>query len=127
MTKYDDRVAEVLMSESERIRALLERDYSSLRAMLDESLVHVHATGRLENYASYLAGVSNNLEFLTITRGSLEVRLFAGTAIMTGPIDQHLRIKATGAEMELAAIATQVWVESDGRWKLASFHACRRD
>ena len=95
--------------------------------MLDESLVHVHTTGRLENHSSYLAGVSNNLEFLAITRGPLDVRLFASTAIMTGPIDQRLRIKATGSEMDLAAIATQVWIESDAGWKLASFHACPRN
>lgn len=91
-----------------RVRALIDKDYQSLREMLDESLVHVHTTGRTENYASFLAGVSTNLEFLAIRHGTLDVRLFGNTAVMIGPLDQRIRIKADGSEMDLAAIAIQV-------------------
>ena len=127
MSDEKDQIAEIIALENERIRALVEKDYASLRSLLDESLVHVHTTGKLEDYASYIEGVTTNLEFFAIRRGSLEVRIFGGAAIMTGPLDQHLRIKASETEMELAAFATQVWVTSGSGWKLASFHACRRD
>ena len=119
-------IGQVLACEKQRIKALIDKDIPSLTAMLDESLVHVHTTGRTENYASYLAGVSDNLEFFKIVRGDLNVRIFGNTAVMTGPLDQHLRVVATDKEMELASIATQVWIKSGERWKLASFHACPR-
>ncbi|WP_206243810.1 nuclear transport factor 2 family protein [Novosphingobium terrae] len=123
----DGRLEGVLQAEKDRIAALLSKNVGGVKALLDESLVHVHTTGRLEDYYSYLAGVSGNLEFLEISRGDLTVRFFGDAAVMTGPLDQRIRILANGGEMDLTSFATQVWVQAGTGWKLASFHACRRD
>ena len=127
MSNDRSEIDEVLSCEDARIRSLVDKDYASLQSLLDESLVHVHTTGNLETYTSYLDGVRTKLEFLAIDRGALAVRIFGHTAVMTGPLDQHIRIRGSGNEMILAAIATQVWVRSGDSWKLASFHACRRE
>ena len=119
-------IEQLARCENERIRALIDKDVSALRAMIDKSLVHVHTTGRVEDQASYLAGVANNLEFLEITRGPLNIRVFGDAAIMTGPLDQRVRVLANMQVLELASTATQVWIRSEGRWRLTSFHACPR-
>lgn len=121
-----ESIEQVIASEHARIRALIERDLPALTALLDAQLVHVHTTGRVEDHASYMAGVGGNLEFFEITRGDLDVRIYGDTAVMTGPLDQRLRVISTDTQMQLASIVTQVWIKAGERWKLASFHASPR-
>ena len=124
MSETPDDVVQLLATEAARVEALLGKDMPRLAAMLEDSLVHVHATGRVEDREAYLAGVRDNLEFHSIDRGPLTVRVFGDVAIMTGSIGQRLRVLASGADMELSSLATQVWVRSGEGWQLASFHAC---
>jgi len=120
----DDAIAQIRKLEESRSRALVENDLPALAALLSDDLVHIHTTGLVENKAEYLAGVEKRLQFLSVERGEMKIRVYGTVAVATGRLDQAVRIRATGQERRLEALTTQVWRKSDGRWLICSFHAC---
>ena len=113
----------ILALEQQRQQALLDGDIERLSNLVTDDLVHVHASGRVEDKAAYLAGVRMRFRFLSVRRPGLQVRVFGDTAIATGPLDQVLTIVATGLRHEMTAFATQVWVRQGADWRQASFQA----
>ena len=117
----------VLDREEERCAALLAGDVVRLASLVTENLVHVHTNGLIDDRQAYLHAVSERMEFLRVERGRLEVRIFGPAAVMTGELDQTIRIKASRTDVNLRAVATQVWVQTEDGWRIASFQATRMD
>jgi len=117
--------AEIRGAEAARIASLLTGDHDKLASLLADDLVHIHANGLRDSKASYLASVSEKLDFLQMKRPELQIRLSGDVAIVTGTLNQTLRIRDTGAVIEMQAVATQVWVKNSGAWQQNTFHATR--
>lgn len=109
--------------EAERCRALVAKDIAALQQIVATGLVHIHANGQVDDRDAYFRVVESNLDFLEVLRGDLTVIPLARAAIATGRLEQLLRVRATGQEVRMKAVTTQVWVEQDGSWKQASFQA----
>ena len=118
-------IAEINAVEQDRIRALLAADWAGLETLLAEDLVHFHANGVMDGKQSYIESVSTKLDFLNIDRPSLNIRLFGDVAIVTGPLNQTVRIKGPGTVVEMQGVATQTWVNQSGRWLQNTYHAGR--
>jgi ketosteroid isomerase-like protein len=118
-------IAEINAVEQDRIRALLAADWAGLETLLAEDLVHFHANGVMDGKQSYIESVSTKLDFLNIERPSLNIRLFGDVAIVTGPLNQTVRIKGPGTVVEMQGVATQTWVNQSGRWLQNTYHAGR--
>jgi hypothetical protein len=121
----DHAATEIQRLDDERTEALLTNNYEKLGKLLADDLVHIHANGSVEDKPSYLAGISKNLEFLKITRPPLEIRIIGEAAVATGLLNQTVRVRQSGAVMEMQAMATQVWVRCDGAWLQNNFQATR--
>jgi ketosteroid isomerase-like protein len=117
--------AEIRGAEDARIASLLAGDCDKLASLLADDLVHVHANGLIDSKTSLLNSVSEKLDFLKIERPELQIRMFGDTAIVTGPLNQTMRIRGNGAVVEMQAVATQVWVKKSGTWQQNSYHASR--
>ena len=65
---------EILRLESERCRALVQRDLQTLAALMDDALVHVHATGKVDDKEQYLEMVARHIDFLSVERSDMRVR-----------------------------------------------------
>jgi ketosteroid isomerase-like protein len=112
-------VEELLALEAQRCRAISAGDLAALGGLLHDDLVHVHATGRAQDKQEYLSSLGGKPR--TTTRRDLAVRVYGGTAVMTGVL---LNAFGQGADRQVSeAYATQVWVASNGGWRLASFAA----
>ena len=121
----DDVAAEIKSLEDQRVQALLANDLEKLSALVAEDVVHIHTTGKVENKAEYLNGVKTRLEFLKIARPDLKVRVVGDVAVATGALNQEVRVRASGAILDIKAVATQVWVKQAGGWVQTSFQATR--
>src|ERR1700739_2839175 len=97
----------LLDREEERRAALLAGGVVRLASLVTEDLVHIHTNGLTDDPQTYLRSISERMEFLRVERGRLEVRIFGTAAVMTGELDQTIRIKASGTEVNLRAVATQ--------------------
>ncbi|MBO0610115.1 nuclear transport factor 2 family protein [Myceligenerans salitolerans] len=117
--------AEILAVEAERHRALVDVDVAALDAILDDSLVHVHAPGLVHTKAQFLEHVETRRAFLRIERGELNIRVVDDVAVVVGPITNHMRTP-DGGERTQEGVVTQVLVRS-GRsgdvpgWRFISF------
>lgn len=117
-----DFKAEVIAREDARCAALKAGDIEALGEVLANEITHIHASGRTEDRPAYLANVRDNLEFLSIERSGLAARQMGGAVVLSGPIAQKVRVRASGQIVEMAGTATQVWVQEGGRWRQAHFH-----
>lgn len=119
----DQGIEQVQAAEARRCGLLMAGDAEPLEAMLADSLVHVHLTGRVDDKRGYLAGFRGKYRFHDVTRGPLNIRIWGDTAISVGPLTQRLEVLETGQIMDVRAITTQSWQrEPDGRWLLTTCH-----
>ncbi len=116
---------EIRRLEGVRTKALTDADWDTLSDLLPDDLVHIHANGKIDDKTTYLATISAQLEFLNVARPVLNVRVHGDTAVVTGILDQTVRVKAPGTVVEMQAATTQTWVKSGGRWFQHSFQATR--
>jgi ketosteroid isomerase-like protein len=101
--------AEIRGAEDARIASLLAGDCDKLAGLLADDLVHIHANGLVDSKASYLASVREKLD----------------SAVVTGKLNQTMRIRDSGAVLELQAVVTQVWLKVSGGWQQSTYHASR--
>jgi hypothetical protein len=126
-TIASENSGEIKRLEELRTQALVNADWAALSGLLGDDLVHIHANGQIDDKAKYLEGVSSKLEFIKIERPSLDVRIYGDLAIATGLLNQTVRVKASGATIDMRAATTQAWICRDDRWLQISFQATRLD
>jgi len=114
---------EILRLERERCRALVARDLQALAGLMDDRLVHVHATGKVDDKAQYLEMVAQHIDFLRVERADMNVRVHGDTAIASGRLEQAIVLRESGEQRLMKAYATQVWIRSEGAWRQCAFQA----
>jgi ketosteroid isomerase-like protein len=121
----DTIVAEIRRREDERGQALLNADWAALASLMADDLVHIHATGLVDDKTTYLDGARTKLDYLRFERKSYDVRVHGDIAVATGLLDQQVRIKGPGTVVDVQAATTQVWIKKDSAWVQSSFQATR--
>ena len=111
--------------EERRGAALVERNRSQLEALFTTDLVHIHSTGIQMNKSELINYVMNVLEFLSVSRSELVVKVHGDVAIMTGRMRNTMRRDDKPEPVTADALVTQVWIFAQGSWRQSHFHACR--
>lgn len=120
----DEQVVQAICEhEQQRCAALVAKDILTLQNLIGTDLVHIHATGRIDDYQSYMEGVTTRLDFLSADRRSLAVRPYGHFAVATGELSQMVRIMSSGELRDLQIATSQVWVWREGGWRQISFQA----
>jgi len=114
---------EITELEAARCRALVEQDIGMLERLVADDVVHVHANGKADDKAAYIDMVRGQIRFLAAEREQLDVRIYDGVAISTGPLRQSIEMTATGQRIDMHIMTTQVWREQAGSWRQVSFQA----
>jgi len=109
--------------EALRCRALVANDLDGLAELLDEQLVHVHATGQVDGKQQYLQLVRSAIRFLKVERKALQVRVLGDVAVASGRLLQHIEFRSSGERRAMDVMTTQVWAREAGGWRLVSFQA----
>jgi ketosteroid isomerase-like protein len=99
-----------------RCKALLNNDLEQLAALVTEDLVHVHATGRVDNKIQWLAAIQNEYRFHSIERSSFQTYPMGDLTLLIAPIEQHVEVRASGKLHQLRAITTQFWRQEADEW-----------
>lgn len=122
--------AEVAMEigrlEDERCRALVAGDVSMLDALVADDVIHVHANGKVDDKAAYLAMVRDQIVFLSAVRDSLEVRMQGDMVVAVGRLLQSIEMRATGQRIDMDVITTQAWRREADGWRQVTFQATNR-
>jgi nitrate reductase assembly molybdenum cofactor insertion protein NarJ len=116
---------QLMVLEERRAAALVERDRSQLEALFTPDLVHIHSTGIQMNKTELIDYVMHVLEFLSVTRSDLTIRVYGDVAVMSGRMRNTMRRADKPEPITADALVTQVWVLEHGSWRQSHFHACR--
>lgn len=115
-------ILQILQLEERRFSAMREVDVAALDGLLDDTLTYVHSNGACDGKAGILEGIrSRRWVFRRTERENAEVRVIGGCAIVTGEV--RFEIEVAGAARQLHSRFTDVWVERQDGWKMASWHA----
>lgn len=110
--------------ESARCRALVDGDIAALGILVDDQLVHIHATGQVDDKPAYLRLVETAIRFLRVERQQdFQVQVHNDLAVATGRLVQSIEFRATAERREMDVITTQVWLRRDNTWRQVSFQA----
>jgi hypothetical protein len=103
---------------------MIRMKYDSLQAALDERLMFVHSNGWVENKQEFIQDIkSGKLRYTNIQVLEASARLYPSTAIVTGK--GKFQVTLDGNNLELTLSYTEVYIQKDGKWLLASRHANR--
>jgi uncharacterized protein (TIGR02246 family) len=114
--------AEILEVEQRRQRALLDVDAAALAELMDDSLVHIHAPGLMQDKPQLLEHLVTRAAYHGMQRDEPRIRLIGDdVAVMTGRLSNRLG-SPDGSERIVAGPVTQVLARgADGRWRFVSF------
>lgn len=71
--------------EAARCAAMVDADFASLRKLLHEDLIHVHAKAQVDNYESYFSTGGFKVNYTRLECGDLAIRVYGHTAPHDGP------------------------------------------
>lgn len=116
----------IVERENLRCRVLVEGDIAMLSELVDDQVVHIHATGQTDDKPAYLKLASEALRFLRVERKDLDVRVYGEVAVATGRLVQEIEFRSNGERREMDVVTTQVWARKQGVWRQVSFQATNR-
>jgi ketosteroid isomerase-like protein len=102
---------------------LEEGDFVQLTELVDDQLVHIHATGAIDDKSAYLKLVREGITFLRVERKNLDVQVYGELAVATGRLLQRIVLRSSGEQRDMDVVTTQVWLCRDGAWRQVSFQA----
>ncbi len=121
-TTVDDDSHLLLALEQQRCQAMMNADFAHLRTLLHPDLVHIHAKGQVDDYASYFGSGGVKVDYRRVERSDLRVRLLGDTALMSGrQLLEAVRKDGTGT-VHIDSQVLQVWTRgAEGCWQQLSF------
>ena len=116
---------EVLAVEAARTSALVHADVAALDRIMADNVTYVHASGKVDTKASYLAAVgSGQLHYLSIDPVKLDVRILGDTAIVDGEYAVKAmdhRVQETPFQVRIFILT--VYTRRDGGWKQIAYQS----
>lgn len=116
---------EIAALEHTLYRAMIERDFQTLRSLLADNLWYVHSTGVAESKAEYLAALANGrYEYERIASRDVTIQVHGEIAVATGEV--QMSVSAAGEPKALVQLLfTLLWVKQAGPWQLRLRQATR--
>jgi len=114
--------AELLALEARWDSAVVRKDIAALEQILAPSFVFIGADGSVSSRSEMLAALqAPDLVIDPFETRDVQVRLYGGTAILTGWFEQTGRFQ--GRAYRTRSRYTDVYVREAGRWVAVSAHA----
>lgn len=114
----------VLKLSEKKFQWMITLNYDSLVPVLDEQMTFIHSNGWVETKTEFIQDIkSAKLRYNSITVTEASVRFYSGTAIVIGRGKFNVRLE--GKDLEFDLKYTEVYIQKNGKWLLASRHANR--
>jgi len=106
--------------ETERCRALVEKDISALKRLCSDHLVYTHTSTRSDSKKSFVCRVETGFyEYLELIRGESKITVIGSTAFVTGRLQS--RVIVEGVQKTLNNAILSVWTEEADGWKFVAY------
>lgn len=103
---------------------MIRMKYDSLEPALDDRLIFVHSNGWVENKQEIIQDIkSGKLRYVNIQVTAASARIYTSTAIVNGK--GKFNVLLDGKPLELTLSYTEVYIQKNDKWLLASRHSNR--
>ena len=111
---------EIIALENKRWDTVIAGDWKALEAMVHDELVYTHAHAKVDNKASYLAGLkSAQGKIRSIRRSDEQVRVFGDTAYIAGALASEVEADGTTKVVRVRFIS--IWTRAAAGWQFAGW------
>lgn len=122
MNENRSHFPDVMALEQARRRAMIAADVATLERLLGDDLQWIHASGRPESKAAFLASIeSRKIEFESIECSEETARAYGATVLLSGVAD--IRAKIAGESRALKNRFTIVWVQTGAQWEAVNWQS----
>lgn len=114
--------SEIQRLDAARVSALLQGDVPALERLFADPLVYIHANGRIDTKAGYLAILkSGDLAYVSLRYDPpVQLRIVGDTAIATGRA--HIEAKNKNGQVTKRVLTTTtVYARTTAGWKVVSY------
>ncbi len=120
-----DAQREVRAHAQRWLEATMRADADALDALLSPDYTYQHTSGNLDARDVWLESFRTGGRIYQVYAiHDEQFRHYPGVIVMTGK--SHQEMNTGGNQRELNAHFTSIWVQQDGEWKLALWHATRQ-
>jgi hypothetical protein len=110
--------------ESRRLRAMTEGALKALERFLADDLTYTHSSGRVDNTTEFISALqSGKLKYVSIDPEGVQVRVYGGTAVVTG--QAAIKVKSGDQELSFRLRYIDVWVKRKATWQMAAWQSTR--
>ena len=114
----------ILNLSKQKFEWMIRMKYDSLLPVLDDRLMFVHSNGWAETKKELIDDIkSGKLRYTSILISEATTRIYPATAIVTGK--GKFNVVLDGSALEFNLCYTEVYIQKEGKWLLASRHANR--
>lgn len=106
-----------------KFRWMVEKKLDSLSQLADDRLSYIHSNGWIQTKKDFIDDFGSKLVYHDITLTELHSRVYRRSAVVTGK--GRFTVSLNGNRMEVNLLFTEVYIRSNGKWKLVSRHANR--
>jgi len=109
----------VLAAEKQYIDGMVKSDPDSVAKVLADDLSYTHSSAKMETKADVLKGITNTVQYTSITIESTKVRQYGNTIIT------NHNMMYTGPKVSSHVYVTMVWVKQAGGWQMVTRQATK--
>lgn len=109
----------VLAAEKQYIDGMVNSDPASVAKVLADDLSYTHSSAKMETKADVLKGITNTVQYTSITIESTKVRQYGNTIIT------NHNMMYTGPKVSSHVYVTMVWVKQAGGWQMVTRQATK--
>lgn len=107
-------------ADDRRVAALVARDYDAFAAILSDSLVYQHGSGKVDTKASYLVQFrEGRVAFLASRFEDVRTHVVGGAVIRQGVAHNDLIVD--GRPLGASSRFFSVWGHENGQWRMAAW------
>lgn len=115
-------LAQLVAADEARYQALYRQDIASLEPMLADDYLHVHATGKVDDKAAFLATIqAARYRFVDARRTEQQLRIAGAAVLLCGKTETTLDVGGNTKVMANAFVT--VWLPSQAGWTLQYWQA----
>jgi ketosteroid isomerase-like protein len=120
MTEHDA----VLAADDARLQALIDADVDALDRLFADELVFVHANGRQDDKAGFLAHTrSGHIHYRSIARGAHTVTVTGSVAILYATV--NVEVTMAGEQRSSSVRYMGVWTKRAAGWQMLAIDNVR--
>jgi hypothetical protein len=115
---------QVLQAEKARFAAMIKVDEAALVRLVGDDVAYIHSTALLQNKKEFIETLkAGGIKYLALTPSApdLKVRIVGNMAVVNGLADVH--VIDHGTEKNIRIRYTEVQINRNGAWQLASWQS----